>query len=92
MYLQQILWHLYHVACHRDRFLPSGIPFQIWDTLAPYVVIHVNVLYRHWKILDFISLYDPIVVFNLWVTNILVHFPCLFISFDMSLAINFLVT
>ena len=64
MYLHQILQHLYQINCHRDRFLTSGLYSQIWETLAPYVVIHINLLYHHWKILDLIALCKPLVVFN----------------------------
>ena len=64
MYIHQILRNLYHVTCHSDRFLPSVISFQIWNNIAPYVVRHINVLYRHWKILDLIAMYDPLVVFK----------------------------
>ena len=91
MYLHQIFRHLYQVACHRYWFLPSGIYFQRWDTLFPDVLSHINVLHRHYTIIDLIALYDPLVVFNLWVTNRCIHFPCLFSSLDIFYAVTFLV-
>ena len=44
MYIHQIFQHMYQVDRHRDWFIPSGIYFQIWDTLAPDVLIQINVL------------------------------------------------
>ena len=90
MYLHQIFQNMHQIACHIYMFIPSGIFFQIWDNLAPDFVNHINVLYFHWKILDLIALYDPLVVFNEWVKNRRIQLTCQFSSLDLSISVTFL--
>ena len=42
----------------------SGLSFEILNTIAPDVVSHINILYRHWIIIYLIALYCPLVVIN----------------------------
>ena len=80
--LQHLLWLFYQITWHRDILLTGVLYFQSWDILALYFVIQINFLYRHWKIFDWIDLYDLLLVFNWWITNRGKNFPCLFSSLD----------
>ena len=62
MELNEPLWHLHQVACHRDLFLPGGLPFDSWDILAPNISFHDYIFWSNGTVMYLIAADYPFVV------------------------------
>ena len=55
MELQQLRRNFHEVPSYRIRFTPSGLSFQRGDVLPPDLEGNVDVLDRHWAVLDLVA-------------------------------------
>jgi hypothetical protein len=88
---QQLRRDLYKVLCHRAGFAPSGLPFQCGDVLPPNLEGNVDILDRHWTVLDLVAPNHPLKILPGRVTEHGVQSSGKLCTLDLSLRETFLV-
>ena len=85
MELSCLPYYLHEVFCHRYWFLPRGLPFQVIDIFAPYLMGNFYILHYNWAVPDLVALNYPLEILIRWTCKTLTQGTCFLRACNLSL-------